>query len=233
MESAGKAGAGGEVEMNRLVVFDFDGTLADTGSGITKSAQYALDQMGWPHYETDRLGFFVGPPLNDSFMRLGMNEEEALRAVALFRERYAARGKLEFEIYPGIPELLRQMKEVGMRLGMATSKPETFAREIAGHGGFLNWFDYISGNSMNDEERVSSKADRIRDVLEKSGCLDQRDHVIMVGDRKFDIAGAKEYGVRAVGVAYGYGDRKELEEAGAERIFDTVEELSDYLLHNP
>ena len=81
--------------MRRLVVFDFDGTLADTGSGITRSAQYALDQMGWPHYETDQLGFFVGPPLNDSFMRLGMKEEEALRAVALFRDRYASSRKSE------------------------------------------------------------------------------------------------------------------------------------------
>jgi len=114
--------------MEKMVLFDFDGTLADTGPGITKSAQYALDQMSWQHYNLDQLGFFVGPPLNDSFVHLGMSEEQAVQAVRWFRKRYESIGKFESSIYPGIPEMLHTLKQRGLRIGMATSKPEKFAR---------------------------------------------------------------------------------------------------------
>ncbi|MGN0362998.1 MAG: HAD hydrolase-like protein [Bilifractor sp.] len=216
--------------MEKLILFDFDGTLADTGEGITRSAQYALDQMGWPHYDPGQLGFFVGPPLNDSFMHLGMTEDQALQGVRWFRKRYESIGKFESSVYPGIPEMLQALKKKGLSIGMATSKPEQFAREIARRCGFLKWFDYVCGISLVETEQSISKTQLIGSVLTRSGYQDHRELVCMVGDRKFDITGAKECGIGSVGVTYGYGDREELVQAGADVILDSVRELTDFLL---
>ncbi|MGI6055920.1 MAG: HAD hydrolase-like protein [Bilifractor sp.] len=218
--------------MERLIIFDFDGTLTDTGLGITRSAQYALDQMGWPHREAEELRFFVGPPLNTGFAQTGMNEEESIRAIRLFRERYESVGKLEYTVYPGIGELLCSLKERGWQIGMATSKPEKFAREISDSCGFLKYFDCVSGIPMAAEERILSKAELIRRVLEKTGFCGKREAACMVGDRKYDIEGARAESLLAVGAAYGYGGRRELEDAGADVVFDTVDEMSEALLEN-
>ena len=223
---------GGEEKMERLIVFDFDGTLTDTGLGITRSAQYALDQMGWQHREAEELGFFVGPPLNESFAQMGMNESECAQAVRLFRERYESIGKLEYTVYPGIGDLLRSLKERKWRIGMATSKPEKFAREIADDCGFLRYFDCVSGISLSGEEGTISKACLIQRVLDRTGFSGRRNAACMVGDRKYDIEGARAEKLLAVGAAYGYGGRQELERAGADLVFDTPEEMAEALLTN-
>lgn len=204
------------------VLFDLDGTLTDPGLGITNSVMYALDRFGIHESDRTKLYTFIGPPLWDSFMRYyGMSREEADRAVDFYREYYADRGLFENAVYPGIPQMLEALKAQGKTLAVATSKPEGFSRQILDHFGLSSYFDRIAGASM-DRSR-SRKADVIRYALE--GLPADLGTTVMVGDREHDVLGARELGLPCVGVLYGYGDRQELETAGALAIAATVEEL--------
>ncbi len=215
--------------MTKLYLFDLDGTITASHPGITRSVRYALRKMNYPEVPLEELKPFIGPPLIPQFKeQCHMNEEQALQAVAFFRERYSAVGKFESSVYPGIPEMLRRLRDAGQKTGIASSKAEQFVREIVRHFQIDTCFDYIFGAAM-DGSRVE-KPDVIRFALEQSGYTGRPDRVIMVGDRKYDVEGAHAFGICAAGVTYGYGSREELVEAGADRICGTVRELEDFLL---
>lgn len=212
----------------QYLLFDLDGTLMNTKEGIVKSVYYALDFLGVTEDEPEKLERFIGPPLDSSFRDFyQLNDTGVRRAVEKYRERYSKKGQYECEPYPGIPELLRELKDKGRTLYLATSKPAVFAREILSHHQLLDYFDGISAATLDGT--VQEKPDIIRAVLKELPEAEKAD-VVMIGDRRFDILGAKECGIRSVGVRYGFPEPGELEEAEADDIADTVEQLRGILL---
>lgn len=206
------------------MLFDLDGTLTNPGLGITNSVGYALKKYGIDVKDRTELYKFIGPPLLNSFQDYyGFSEEQAVQAVEYYREYYQKTGIYENYVYEGIPELLKELKAVGITLLVATSKPEPFARLIMEHYHLADYFTYIAGATMDNKTRVK-KADVIRYAMQNCEAEDKK-KLVMVGDRKHDILGAKEVGIDSVGVLFGYGDREELEQAGATYIAETVEAI--------
>ncbi len=215
----------------KYLLFDLDGTLTDSQPGITRSAAYALEKFGIHVEDPSTLKFFVGPPLHDSFMEhYGFSAEEATRAVETYREYYRDKGIFENKVYPHIPEMLADLKQNGKTIIMATSKPTVFAKRIAEHFGFAQYFSYISGAELSGVR--NNKDEVIEYALEQCGITD-RSQCVMIGDRKHDIIGAKKTGLASIGVLYGYGDREELESAGADFIAADVYELLNELVGLP
>lgn len=205
-------------------LFDLDGTLTDSGRGITNSVKYALAKYGVMNPEMDTLLKFVGPPLADSFQKYyGLSAEESKQAIVYYREYYTAGGMFENEVYEGIPELLKSLKEAGKTLIVATSKPEDYARQILEHFELARYFDCIAGASM-DETRV--KKDEVIDYALSQCEIPEKGQIVMIGDREHDIFGAKKNGLASIGVLFGFGDREELEAAGADYIVETPEEIA-------
>lgn len=233
--------------MFKYVLFDLDGTLTDPKMGITISVQYALESLGIKEPDLDKLECFIGPPLKDSFKEFyGMDDEQALQATAKYRERFVVTGLFENEIYPGVPEMLAKLKKSGKKISIASSKPTELVTRILEHFEIVQYFDYIVGSEMDGrrskkEEVVeealrlllSEVSDNKNEVASESRGLDRsviiKEEIAMVGDRKFDIEGAKAFGITPIGVSFGYAPEGELEEAGAEYIVDTVEELLELL----
>lgn len=209
--------------MYQIVFFDLDGTLTDSGLGITNSVAYALSK--WNIHVEDRtsLNKFVGPPLEAAFSEhYGFTREESHRALLYYREYFCEKGMFENRVYEGITELLAHLKATGRTVILATSKPEEYAVQILEHFGLLPYFDLVAGASM-DEVRVK-KSDVIAYALERGGITDLS-RAVMVGDRENDMRGAADNGLYSIGVLYGYGSREELTEAGAEKLAETVEDL--------
>lgn len=210
------------------ILFDLDGTLTDPALGITSAAQYALGRMGITVEDITTLNWLIGPPLIASFKEgFGMDDGEARQALGYYREYFSVTGIYQNEIYPGIAELLRDLHLAGRRVILATSKPEGFAEIILKHFDIYRYFDLVGGNTF-DEARPT-KEDVVRYVL---SCYPDMtaDNTVMVGDRMYDVEGAACLGLSCIGVAFGYGSREELEQAGAVRIAATVEELRNILL---
>lgn len=214
--------------MSRHILFDLDGTLTDPMIGITKSVQYALKHFGIEVADLRELIPFIGPPLAESFETYyDLTPEQAEEAVEVYREYYAPTGIFENAVYPGIPEMLEQLVAEGAKLYVATSKPTVFAEQILEHYGIREPFVCVCGSEL-DGGRVK-KADVIRFVLDKYEIAPQ--DAVMVGDRHHDIEGAAACDVPSLGVLFGYGTREELEEAGADHIVATVEEMEACLLN--
>ena len=208
----------------QYLFFDLDGTLTDPGEGITNSVAYALDKFGITVTDRSSLYPFIGPPLVDSFMKFyGFSHEDAERAVVCYREYFRDRGIFENRLYKGIPEALKALRDAGKTLVIATSKPEPFAKRIVEHFGLSPYFTLVAGASF-DETR-SEKWDVIEYAIDMLKLTD-RSEIVMIGDRKHDIIGAKKTGLDSVGVLWGYGDREELTAADADVIFDTVGQLT-------
>jgi phosphoglycolate phosphatase len=216
--------------MYGTVLFDLDGTLTDPGIGITNSVMYALKKYGIEPSDRSELYKFIGPPLTESFERFyGFTPDQAKEAVEFYREYFKDKGIFENRPYEGIDVLLSSLKNAGMTLAVATSKPEVFAAKILEHFDLAKYFTVTAGSNL-DGSRIS-KADVINYALETLNVNDKAS-VLMVGDREHDVIGAKAAGIASMGVLYGYGSRKELEEAGAECIAETVEELKNWLLQH-
>lgn len=214
--------------MIQTVLFDFDGTLFDTGEGILRSVQYALEGFGIHETDTARLRKFVGPPLLDSFSELyAMQPAQARAATERYRERYQPIGVYECEIYPGIPELLKQLRAAGFRIAVATGKPTPLARTILQRFDMEQLFDCVIGSEYDGSR--STKAEVVAAVLAETHTAPE--DALMVGDRKYDVTGAAACGVPCIGVYYGYAEPGELEAAGAVTTVQTVAELSERLLH--
>lgn len=210
------------------ILFDLDGTLTDPKEGILNCVIYALEDVGIKVENRDDLMCFIGPPLVNSFQEFyGMTLEEARMRTAKYRERYATIGLFENGVYPGILETLEVLKNSGKIMAMATSKPEIFAIPIAERYGLAEYLTNICG-ALIDGTR-DEKWDVIEEVLSRLKITD-RSKVLMVGDRKNDIIGAKKCGIDSLGVYYGYAEKGELEEYGATYIVHTVQEMKDFIL---
>lgn len=212
-------------EKKKVILFDLDGTLTDPMIGITKSVQYALKKYGIIEEDLWNLTKFIGPPLKESFMEFyGFSEEEGQKAVEYYREYYAPVGIYENQVYEGLEEMLAALKEKGLSLCVATSKPERFAKMILDHFHLDSYFDLIGGALMDGR---TDKAEVISYVLDQ---LDtKKEKVVMVGDREHDILGAKKNGLDSIGVLFGYGNEEELKEAGADWIAKDMTELGELL----
>lgn len=207
------------------IFFDLDGTLTDPATGITNSFIHALKFYGLEIPSYEELCKLIGPPLPYSFeTTFGFSHDKAMEAVAKYREYFSTKGLYENKVYDGIPELLQKLKEQGRHLVVATSKPEEYSIKIIEHFGLGKYFDFVCGSLM-DESR-SKKDEVIAYALERCK-LGEADKpcVLMVGDRFHDIEGAKKNGLKSCGVLFGYGSREELENAGADYIVNSVNEL--------
>lgn len=212
--------------MKKTILFDLDGTLTDSGEGIINCAILALEHFGCPIPSREAMRVFVGPPLHESFIKHGVPADKAEEAVAVYRSRYIPIGKYENTPYPGIRELLENLKAEGHTLYVATSKPEQMSVDILEHFDLAKYFDRICGASMDTSR--STKEAVISYLIEQNG---RADNMIMVGDTKFDILGAKYHGIPAIGVSWGYGNVAQMEAAGAAAIVHTPAELYA-LLHS-
>ncbi len=214
--------------MFSYILFDLDGTISDPREGITKSVQYALESFGI--YETDlkKLEPFIGPPLRDSFMEFyGFTPEQAETAVAKYRERFSVTGKYENVLYPGMRELLQELKSSGLHLGIASSKPAVFVEDILNYFGIRPYFEVVVGSELDGTRE--KKEEVLMEALRRFGAAD-RDSVVLVGDRKYDMEGAKQVGIHQIGVTYGFAAPGELLETDPQIVVRDVSGLRQVLL---
>lgn len=212
-----------------IALFDFDGTLIDTSEGIFKSITYALNQDGQPVPSVDVLRKFIGPPIYDSFKNIfGYTDEDKIQwMIKKYRERYSVLGLFEAKYYDGIEELLITLRENGVKIATASSKPKRFIERILNETGFAKYIDYIGGTAF--DEKGSGKTEIILNALESLNCTD-KSRAIMVGDRKFDIEGAKGAGIETIAVLYGFGSREEFQKYEAEYIVENTKEIEKLIL---
>ncbi|MDD5922965.1 MAG: HAD hydrolase-like protein [Eubacteriales bacterium] len=230
----------------RYVLFDLDGTIWESGPGITRSVQYALRFVGIEEPDLDNLTSFIGPPLNIEFSRrFHLNAEQTELAIRKFRERYDDQGVYECELYPGVRSMLEMVKDAGLILAASSGKPQPLVDRLMEHFGIQDAFRMMVGGRYEDEltnkTGVDNKQRIIKETLRR---LSEQDglsggpgelslaagQAVMVGDTKYDVIGALRNDVHPIGAAYGYGGRKELEQAGAEDIAEDVPELTRMLL---
>lgn len=210
------------------ILFDLDGTITDSGEGITKSVQYALKSFGISVDNLEDLNKFIGPPLKDSFKKYyNFDDEKAELGLKKYREYYADKGIFENNLYDGIVEVLDTLVKNNKKIILATSKPEVYAKQILKYFKIDKYFNFVAGSDF-EETRVK-KGDVIKYALEGAK-VSELSKVIMVGDREHDIIGAKENNIKSIGVLYGYGDVVELTQARAEYIVKTPNELLNNLL---
>lgn len=217
--------------MYRTILFDLDGTITDPGIGITNSVMYALKAQGIEAPSREALYPFIGPPLRTSFSKYyGITGDRFDQALKDYREYYLAKGIYEAELIPGIEKLLKALKDAGRTLIVATGKPTPMAEEVLRAFDVYDYFSFVSGPDLSETINIR-KADAIDYALKQLGITDKTG-CAMVGDRDNDIQGAKGAGVTAIGVLWGYGDRRELEEAGADLIVGTPSDLETLLLQD-
>ena len=210
--------------MYKLILFDFDGTVFDTGEGIMKSVQYAALAFGYDEPDYTALRCFVVPPLVESFMRrYGVDMEKARAMTAKYRERYSVQGLAECSVYPGVPELVQRLRDRGAKVVVATGKPTKFTVDILESAGLGGLFDDVLGSEFDGTR--GQKWEVIAELLDRHGS----EGAVMVGDRDNDVNGAKKCGIPCVGVAWGYAEPGELLAAGAVSLAQTVNELEDIL----
>ena len=209
------------------IFFDLDGTLTDSQDGILNSFRSIFKHFGIKEPEYEVLRTYIGPPLVLTIgQTLGFTGEKLQEAVKVFSSYYDNQGYMENRVYKGIPEALQCLKALGCKLSVATSKPEHTAIKIMEHFDIAKYFDHICG-SLPDESR-SKKTDVIEYAIKLNEITD-RSKILMVGDRKFDVEGAHQSGLKCAGVLFGYGSREEFEAAGADYIVENPEDLEKLL----
>ncbi|MBO5374338.1 MAG: HAD-IA family hydrolase [Clostridia bacterium] len=210
------------------VLFDLDGTIIDSGEGVTNSVAYALEKFGIVVEDKHTLECFIGPPLIYSFMTFyGFDEQKANKAIEYYREYYTEKGIFEGYIYDGIEALLKKLKKAEKTVILATSKPEIFAKRILDKAGLSKYFDYIAGASL-DEKTRTTKIEVLDYVIKE--CKIDTESAIMIGDRFYDIEGARAFGIPCVAVLYGYGSAEEFKKYEAEYIVDKAENIAEILI---
>lgn len=211
----------------KIVLFDLDGTLCESGEGILNSAKYAIREMGFPFPPPEVMRKFIGPPMGQSMRNFcGMSQEQAEKAVALYRQRYNRIGWRENRLYPGIEALLKDLKASGAKLSTASSKPKPILEHIVQAYDIRTYFDALV--AAGPDGFHSSKPEMIAQAIRECGGAEKRE-VVMIGDTHFDARGAVEAGVDFLAAAYGYGTKEELAEAGAVHFADSVDALRPYL----
>lgn len=213
-----------------LVLFDLDGTLTDPGAGLMKSFYYALEKMGVNYGSYDSLRRFIGPPLYDTWIaEFGFSNEECDLALDHFHDYFGERGWNDNIPYEGILPMLARVKESGVIVALATSKPMVYAKPICDLFGITPYIDFL-GAADTDKTR-DKKWEVIEYVLEHYPEI-SRERTVIVGDRHFDADGAHTTGIHAVGVTYGYGSLEEVEGAGFDTIVHRVEDIPEALLED-
>ncbi len=207
----------------KYCLFDLDGTLTDPAIGITNSVMHALEKYDIHVGDRSELYPFIGPPLDYSFKTFyGFTDEQAVQAIKYYREYFSVTGLFENSVYEGIPEMLENLKEKGVKIALATSKPYEFSIKILKHFDLYKYFDFFGAATMDG--RISKKEDVISNLLNEMGAPD-KDEILMVGDRYHDIEGAKANDLKSAGVLWGYGSAEELEQAGADYVLASSSEL--------
>lgn len=215
--------------MQKHLFFDLDGTLTDSMPGIVHAVQYALRHFGIEPPADEALRCFVGPPMRESFMEFyGMSVAEAERAVAVSREYFIPKGMFENELYEGIAELLAATGAAGYTHIIATSKPQPFAERIIAHFGLTDRFRLICGSLLDGSRTTKSQV--IGHALRTLGITP--DAAIMIGDRRYDIEGAAEFGMESIAAGWGYAAPGELEAARPTHFVRDVAALRRLLLKN-
>lgn len=213
--------------MYKAILFDLDGTLTESGEGITKSVQYALEKLGKPEPDLKKLEVFVGPPLMEQFMKYAsLDEENARKAVEYYRERYSTEGIFENKLYPGVEEMFQGLKQRKYILAVASSKPEYYVRQILDYFHLSEYFDEIVGSELNGSR--TNKTEVIEETLKRLGFDKKREQVIMVGDKEHDVLGARAAGLECVAVTYGYGTETELAAAKPLKTASSTAEVLDF-----
>lgn len=209
------------------VFFDWDGTVADTRPGIFNSVRYATEQLGIPNKPDEELAYFIGPPLYDGFEHVfGVDPDLAVTLTDTYRVYYRDTGIFECEVYDGIRDLLVALRAAGIRTAVVSSKPKEFLDRLVEHFDLTDCFDAVVGPAMDNHN--SNKTVLVNTALKEMMLLPST--AAMIGDRHFDMEGAKAAGVTAIGVLYGYGEEEELKASGADVICPGVTDLSDLLL---
>lgn len=211
--------------MYKYVFFDLDGTLTQSEFGIINSVIYALNKMGVEVGDRELVKRFIGPPLLVSFKEFyKMSDEDAEKAASLYRECYNAGEIFNAPLFDGIEELLKKLTEAGIKLYVVTSKPEVFAKRILEHYGIKQFFEKVIGPDLSEKD--SSKAKMVKMAINDTSDAPEISEYVMVGDRFYDIEGAKANGIDSIAVLYGYGNREEFEKAGATHIVNTPEDIA-------
>ncbi len=212
-----------------IIFFDLDGTIVDSAPGILESVKYALNFFGIKEENEEKLNLFIGPPLFDAFSKhYNMNREDADLAVAKYRENYDGKKAIEkFTVYEGIEEVLKTLKENGYKVCLATAKPLTLAKKILEKAGLSKYFDILNGASFDESKRTKTAV--IKDTIESNNL--RKDKILMVGDRENDVTGAKNNNIEVLGVLYGYGDEKELKDAGCKNIAEKPSDILNFILN--
>ncbi|MBQ6819291.1 MAG: HAD family hydrolase [Clostridia bacterium] len=213
--------------MKNNIIFDLDGTLTESGTGIKNSVRYTLQHYGLPMEDDESLNRYVGPPLVNSFQEyMGFTEQQAMEAIVVYRSYFTTKGMFENRVYDGVEDMLTALKKAGKRMFIATGKPTVYSQQILEHFGLASYFECVCGISL--KESTMEKDELITQVLEFAHLTPEE--CVMIGDRKFDMMGANKVGVTPIGVTYGYGSREELKTAGAHTIVDSVKQLQELLL---
>lgn len=214
--------------MKQYILFDLDGTLTESAPGIINSLKYALERLGVQDYDRAILNKFIGPPLAVSFEKFfGFKGEKCNNAIKIYREYFSEKGLFENAVYPGVEDMLDTLKSAGLKLAVATSKPEVYARRILDKFGLSGYFEVICGIPLDNEHMT--KAQVIARAINELGAANKQ-AALMVGDRDYDVAGAHQNGIECLGVTYGYGSRDELEKAGAEYIAVSAENTAELII---
>jgi phosphoglycolate phosphatase len=209
-----------------VVLFDLDGTLTDSGPGIIECVKKTLEHMNMPIPPQNMLRRFIGPPLWDSLTSLcGMNERQAKEGVAYFRKIYDVGGIYHNSVYQGIPQILREVREAGAAVAVATSKPLSMAEIVLNYFRLAPYFDFVS--AADESDKSGGKEELIRPVLEKARCAPRE--AVMIGDTKFDAAGARKAGTDFIGVLYGFGTEEEMRREGGTVFVSSAAGLKDLL----
>lgn len=211
----------------KTVLFDLDGTLTDSGPGIIKAVGYAFEKAGLPVLSDEERSYYVGPPLREAFIeKLGVSNERAVELVALFREYYVPYGVYDNSLYDGVAQMLEALHKRGFRLIICSSKPQHLAEKVTQHFDIFKYFEHIAAAELSGKyTEKNAIITRLSETYDLTGAY-------MVGDRCFDVEAAKHIGIKSVGVTWGYGSRAELEEANADYIADSTEQLVKILEEN-
>ena len=209
----------------KAILFDLDGTIINSEEGITKCVQYALRSFGIDEPDRKKLLCFIGPPLDPVFReKYGFDEKKAWAAVEKYRERFDREGIFECELYDGIADAIKRLKEKGYVIALASSKPETACRRILEHFSLTPYFDMIVGSTLDGS--ISTKQEVLEELGRRMAHLNiPKEEMCLIGDTAYDVIGAKKFGIRCIGVTYGFGTRSQIEEAGAYRICENVKEI--------
>lgn len=211
------------------VLFDFDGTVADTGEGVFFCIRKAIERFGLRQPTEAEIRKFIGPPMVVSYKTLypQLSDDEVQKLLVSFREDYVKTGLYKFRLYDGITELLKKLSESGIKTAVASSKPQKELERIITYSGIDKYIGAIVGADINYKD--SDKATIVEDAMKKLS-VEDKSRVLMVGDRKYDIVGAHKVGIACAAVLFGYGSREEFEEYKAEYIVESFKEVEKLVI---